>query len=315
MRITLFIALFFIYSCGKETASTEEIQFQQGLNKLNSESYTEANAIFESLVINYPENNKYKRYYADTFLGMGNFELIPFLIKIQNLLAQSFNSQDFLNEAILFAQKYFYSSKVKKSYILRALNIYADITEDKKGYNAEENLKQGLINVFLLVREINDISKTSENNSDYKELYERYIKKYVTKIDSILLYGFSSYIYLKESYSEIQGLISETDNIIFKLYGENFNEIRDDLKNMSLEKFFRLFLKYNPSLAAKISKDLFETCEKKEAVKRVEYFIKTLNENEDLPLEVKLRTIKLGNEILTYLGRLNENYCTFDDFY
>ena len=157
--------------------------------------------------------------------------------------------------------------------------------------------------------------RTKKNELDYKELYERYIKKYVIKIDSIILYGFNSYIHLKESYSEVQGLLSEIDNIFYNLYGESFNEIRGDLKNMSLEKFFRLFLKYNSSLAARISRDLFETCEKKEAMKRVKYFIKTLNDNEDIPSKVKLRTLELGNETLKYLGRLNENYCTFDNFY
>lgn len=94
--IYFFIFISVFLSCGKEDGV--DTKYIKAKEELNNKNYAAANMLFKDLVDRYPDKRDYKQYLTDSYLGMGGFELFDFLVSIEKILTNSFESEEIINE-------------------------------------------------------------------------------------------------------------------------------------------------------------------------------------------------------------------------
>ena len=85
--VYLFIIFLFFSACNNPHYEAQEKDFMRAQEFLGDRKYEEANTLLAKLVEDYPKNQQYKRYLADSYLGMGGFELLNFLLEIDLLIS------------------------------------------------------------------------------------------------------------------------------------------------------------------------------------------------------------------------------------
>lgn len=305
---------FVVISCGGNPSSGEESLYLTAKGELNLRNYSKANELFEDLAQKYPENRKYRQALADTFLGMGGFELFNFLISIERLVGGSFNSQNLLLEIKNFVEKYFFIDLKRKTNLKRALNIYYELDEKYEYKSKEDKLKKGLVHIFLMTQSLKELiyklERVSEKGSidDIEVEYKKFIERYVAHIDGMIFHSFKAYLNLKESFEEINSLLSELDRAIFDVFGIPYNKIKGEFSNMSIEKFVSLFIKYNPELYEEIMKKILNTCKRELALKKILILEDTIEQNYQNH-EFKNYLLKTVRTLRTYIESHDQDVC------
>ena len=126
-NLFLVLLLLLTVSCTNEKLSKEKIQFEKAKTDLNNKNYLRANSRLRKLVSQSPNNIDYNLLLADSYLGMGGFELMGFLVSLERLLFNSFSEENFLKEVKKFTEKYILFNKSRVSNISKALIIYNKI--------------------------------------------------------------------------------------------------------------------------------------------------------------------------------------------
>lgn len=310
------LLLTIVVSCGKSAPSEEENLFADATKELNSRNYPEAKDLFTKLSQRFPNNRKYQELLADSYLGLGGFELFDFLISIEKILSTSFESEEILKETKKFVDKYIHIKKEKKDFLEKALRIYYKL-ESTQANTREDKLKKGLVHIFLLTQSLKDLileSSGSEFTNDeqyWKDQYKKFVAKYIVHIDEMIYHSFNAYINFKESFSEIEILFKELDRAILSVFGIPYNSIKGELRNLSLEKLIGLFIKNNPQLHKKVMLTAFQTCSRSEIEKRIKIF-KQLIIDEHSDTKFQGSVLRFIAEVEKNVTRLDENICSSD---
>lgn len=312
--LSISLMFFIVVSCGGNSSSGEESLYLMAKEELNSRNYSKANKLFEELVQKYPGNRKYQQALADTFLGIGGFELFDFLISIDRLVGGSFNSQNLLLEIKGFVEKYFFIGLKRKTNLIRALNIYYKLDAKYVYKSKEDKLKKGLVHIFLLTQSLKELIYKLENVAekggidDIEAEYKKFIGKYVVHVDGMIFHSFKAYLNLKESFEEINSLLSELDRAIFDVFGIPYNKIKGEFSNMSIEKFVSLFIKYNPELYEEIMKKVLSTCKRELALKKILILEDTIEQNYQSH-EFKDSLLKTVRTLRKYIESHDQDVC------
>ena len=190
--LTIAIFLMSLLSCGKQEISEEDTLYAQAKVELNSKNYEQAKNLFFKLNQKYPNNRRYQRLLADSYLGLGGFELFDFLIAMERLLEGSFESEDFLIESRAFIKKYFHINFLKKDSLKNALVIYSEIDSGESNTAKEDRLKKGLVHIFMLSQAMKDLVIKFEtpqemiSRDQLKLYYQEIIKKYIIHLKTLL---------------------------------------------------------------------------------------------------------------------------------
>ena len=164
-----------------------------------------------------------------------------------------------------------------------------------------------------LVEKIKTPSIPSPRNlSELEILYKMFANKYVGGLDELMFHSFEAYVSLQNSYREINNLIVEIDRALESVFGTKINKVKGDIRNMSLEKFVHLFIKYNPLVFETLSRAIFQTCEKDEALKKLKVLNKQIA-NSKIPGDYSNTSLRILVEVEAYLGTLDEIICSRDN--
>jgi tetratricopeptide (TPR) repeat protein len=312
--LTIAIFLMSLLSCGKQEVSEEDNLYAQAKMELNSKNYEQAKNLFFKLNQKYPNNRRYQRLLADSYLGLGGFELFDFLIAMERLLEGSFESEDFLIESRAFIKKYFHINFLKKDNLKNALVIYSEIDSGESNTAKEDRLKKGLVHIFMLSQAMKDLVIKFEtpqemiSRDQLKLYYQKIIKKYIIHIDEMIYHLFNAYLNFKTSFSELESFLREIDRAIYDVFGVQFIKIRGNLENMNIEKMTRLFIQYNPEIYKKIMKQIFQTCERDIIFKELVIIEETIIE-EYSNHEFQKSALRMVQEVRQYIAHHDENIC------
>ncbi len=300
-------------SCGQNSPSEEMEQFSLAKKELNSRNYSKANELLISLTTQHPNNKKYKQLLADSYLGLGGFELYKFLFSIEKLTERSFKTEDILKELKSFVAGFISITNVKKENLSQALNIYnqLDINEES---SKEEKLKKGLVHIFLLTQSLKDLVMKIEDmvednkTSDLEAFYKKFVYKYIVHIDEMIFHSFSAYSNFKNSFAEVLKLLSEIDRAMKDVFGTPYNEIREEFNDMNIEKFAVLFIKYNPEIYKEVMLRLFNTCNKVTVLKKISILERTIISDYNNH-SFKNHAYRMIKTVKEYVNNHDENIC------
>ena len=292
-----------------------QILYQKAKESLNNKDYVTANTLFNKLIQTYPSKRRYKQGSADSHLGLAGFELLDFLVSLERLISDSFKSEELLNEAIIFVNKYFILEKDQKNHLNKALGIYSSFKEDSGAKSKEDRFKRGLIHVFFITQSIKELTDSFKNDEyelddldDLEKEYLKFITEKLSYIDSILFHFFNAYVNLKESFEQMETLVGEVDRAILDVFGTEYNEIKDVLDHMSFEKLAVLFIKYNPVLYKKILQYFLKTCDQKLALMKLKLLKEMIIKNYKLS-KYQDKALEVLNVTIEYIKNHDEDVC------
>lgn len=276
--IILLISLL-LFSCGKRPSGEENLSVK-AKEALNEKKYSKANSIYQKLVSKNPHNKNYQYGLADSFLGMGGFELFEFLVDIDRIIQNSFESNKLYLELKNFSEKYFLITGKKRLYLNNALKIYYQFSDNGNDQSREDKLKKGLVHIFLLTQNIKDLiikieDEVSQINlpdidtrdiNDIRNEYQKFVEKFLVHIDASIFHSFNAYINLRSSFEEVIELLIEIDKALERTFGKPYNRVRGDLADLTLEKLISLFIKNNPEIYNSIMQQVLKTCDRKVAL-------------------------------------------------
>lgn len=324
--VYLFIIFLFFSACNNPHYEAQEKDFIRAQEFLGDRKYEEANTLLAKLVEDYPNNQQYKRYLADSYLGMGGFELLNFLLEIDLLISCSFQSDEFLEELKRFSEKYFLITEERKNSLYKALEIYSVLEQSLESNSREDRLKKGLVNVFLLAQSAKALVKkiastqieveiNNDMDDEIKKLelqYKKFVKNYLVYVDEMFYHGFNAYLNFKESFSEINSLLSEVDRALIESFGVPFNEIKEELADMDIKKFTLLFIKYNPKLYKSIMVQIFKTCKKEVILRKVAVLKRAIIDGNKDP-RFQQYALKIVDEVEKYVKNHRQDACRIDN--
>jgi hypothetical protein len=316
--ILAWILLAFI-ACGKRPSEEENIAIK-AKEALNDKNYLKANKLYQRLVNQSPHNKKYQYGLADSYLGMGGFELFEFLVNIDQIIQSSFDSNQLYFELKKFTDKYFLINDRRKVFLNHALNIYYKFSDTSSESSKEEKLKKGLVHIFLLTQNIKDLIVKIENevsqievpkphnNQDIRDEYQKFVKKFLVHIDASVFHSFKAYVNLRSSFEEVIDLLVEVDKAMERTFGKPYNRIRGDLNNLTLEKLLALFIKYNPEIYKDIMQQVLQTCDRKVALVKI-MILEDIVQREYENHEYQESALKLIQETKKYLESHDATLC------
>lgn len=318
LLLLCFVAL--TLSCGEVAVAPENGQYNEGMELLNKRDYKGAARVFEELASKYPEKSKYKQLLADSYLGLGGFELFDFILSIETLLSRSFTSEDLYKELKSFTSAYALTSKTQKQYLVRALEMYSKLNLGDFSKTKEGRLKKGLVHFYLLTQSIKSLvakvqSPTFEQPKDIdhlKKIYDQFAQKYVVNVDELIFHSFESYFSLQDTYREVQKLFVEIDRSVEEVFGRPLNRIRGETRDMNLQKFIHLFIKYNPGFYKQVVTMLFQTCDRDEAALKLKLLQESISKVETSS-PYKGSAIKTIEVMRKQIATRSENICSRDD--
>jgi hypothetical protein len=318
LRVFTIISLVFLFSCGKGPTQKEELSLL-AKEALNKRDYQKASYLYLKLSQKYPNKKEFKIGLADSYLGIGGFELFDFLIQVTHTIENSFKSEELFLELRKFSKKYFSISREKESYIKKALDIYYLYDEETNiNSSKEQKLKRGLVHIFLLTQNIKNLFKKIDdeisqipqptNNDDIQREYEKFVAKYLIYVDASIFHSFKAYTNLRASFNEIISLLIEVDKALERSFGKPYLQIKDELENLTFEKLIALFIKYNPEIYKDIMQKVLQTCDRKVALVKLmilkDTIIRDYQNN-----EFQNSALKLVNETIKYLKSHDASIC------
>ena len=308
----------FILGCG-QGIDKEEQKSLRAKDALNSRNYQLANKLYQDLYNKEPANKEYANGLADSYLGLGGFELFEFLLTIEGILESSFESEVFYFELRAFTEKYFLINDQKQKYLQHAIDIYSRLERSFQNQTKEEMLKKGLVHIFLLTQSIKKIIMQIETDlpmpihsndprDDIQNEYQKFVSKYLVHVDSAIFHSFNAYVNLKASFSEVVKLLLEIDRVLETTFGIPYNRIKDEINNLTLEKLLVLFIKYNPKFYSKLMLSIFKTCDKKVAVVNINLLIDTILKDANARRNAD-SVLRLLDELKKYILTHDQNIC------